>query len=72
MAPRGKAFQLSLGFGLGLGAYPRVGYMKRTSLWWAPALLADMGLGWGGLLGTSTLINTNFCKAQAVCNKIEY
>ncbi len=36
------------------GAYPRVKHLKAASLGYAPALLANIRLGWRGLPGTNT------------------
>jgi hypothetical protein len=36
-------------------AYPRVEHLKRASLEYAPALPANIRLGWKGLPGTNTL-----------------
>jgi len=37
------------------GAYPREEHLKVVSLGQAPALLANIRLGWKGLPGTNTL-----------------
>jgi hypothetical protein len=37
------------------GAYPRVEHLKGASLVWAPALPANIGLGWKDFPGTNTL-----------------
>jgi hypothetical protein len=49
----GKPFQPSLMFVLE-GAYPRVEHLKGASLRQAPALTANIRLGWKGLAGTNT------------------
>ncbi len=49
----GKPFQPSLMFALE-GAYPRVEHLKGASLRQAPALTANIRLGWKGLAGTNT------------------
>jgi hypothetical protein len=51
----GGLFSLVKCFWVGQGAYPRVEYLKSTSLGDALALLANIILGWKGLPGTSTI-----------------
>jgi len=38
------------------GVYPRGKHMKGAPLGQAPALLTNIGLGWKGLSGSSTLV----------------
>jgi hypothetical protein len=48
------------------GAYPRVEHLKGASLGWAPALLANIRLGWKGFPGTNTLAYYEKSKLTAV------
>jgi hypothetical protein len=46
------------------GAYQRVEHLENASLRYAPALLANIRLGWKGLAGINTLVFTDIYKLQ--------